>query len=140
MVAPVAVGGENVSNDIGVTADGENNDSDASTAKVRPQRGSMKVVIQFEIATKATTVDGVAAEKFGPARFEPPGVRYEMVKQTNAYRRTYNRAYVSWPMLWRLKTVKVGTMQDGQVVGAGNWHFITHLSNVIGNRTRATSR
>ena len=132
MVAPGAAGGENVSNDIGVTADGENNESDASTAKVTPpQRGSMQVVIQFETDEMASTVDVVATDKFGPARFEPPGVRYEKVEQTNAYRRTYNRTYVEGSMLWRLKTVKVGTMQNGQVGGAGNWHSITHLSNVI---------
>ena len=124
MVAPGAAGGENVSNDIGVTADGENNESDASTAKVTPpQRGSMQVVIQFEIDETASTVDVVATDKFGPATFEPPGVRYEKVEQTNAYRRTYNRTYVEGPMLWRLKTVKVGTMQNGEVGGAGNLAF-----------------
>jgi hypothetical protein len=91
----------------------------------------MKLVIQFGHATEATTVDAPVPNPFVPHRDDPPGIRYEWLYNTNAYLKVYNRSYVSEGVLWRLKTVKVGTMLNGQVGGATNRHPITHLTNVI---------
>ena len=130
-VAPVAAGGKDANNDIGVTDNGDNDDSNASKAKVTPEDSPMKLVIQFGHATEATTVDGPVPNPFVPHRDDPPGVRYEWLPQTNAYLKVYNRAYVSKGVLWRLKSVKLGMMSNGQVGGATNRHPITYLTNAI---------
>ena len=82
------------------------------------------VVISFGNAESSSSVKIVSAGKFGPHMYESLGVVYTKVAETNVYYRTYDRMHFDESMLWRLKTVKVGTMRNGDFGGAGN--LISH--------------
>ena len=78
------------------------------------------VVITFGNDEKPSSAKIVAAGQFGPHTYEPLGVVYTKVDQTNVYYRTYDRMHHVENTIWRLKTVRVGTMQNGDLDGAGN--------------------
>ncbi len=80
-------------------------------------------VISFGTDEISSSVKIVTAGRFGPRNYEPPGVAYSKVDETNVYHRTYDRVYSDGSMLWRLKTMNVSTMQNGDVGEAGNLAF-----------------
>ncbi len=82
------------------------------------------VVISFGNDESSSSGKIVDAGKFGPHKYEPLGVVYTKVDATNVYYRTYDRMHIDGSMVWRLKTVKVGTMQNGDFGGARN--LISH--------------
>ncbi len=78
------------------------------------------VVMNFATHEQVPLVKGDPVAKFGPHTWEPPGVVYERAPQKNAYYRKYDRMYLEKKMLWKVKTMSAGTMQTGDLDGAGN--------------------
>jgi hypothetical protein len=80
-------------------------------------------VISFGTDEMSASANMIDAQRFGPTKYEPPGVAWSNLSGTNRYHRTYQRVYTDEVYIWRCKVIRLATHDGGDVGEVGNLAF-----------------